>query len=328
MKIIRVILCFVTLSCFVLGICFSGLWQTEKSLDLNPVTYQGIITVWQIDSFEGGTGSRKQFLLNCGASFEKKHKGVLIMVTTHTINSAEENFKNGVYPDLISYGVGLDVQNVSQIKTEKPLSVACLGDKEYGAVWCRGVYCLIENVNYKGKDNFSVTVSKGNYTNPLVALTEVEKGYVVNKVLTPLDAYVNFVSGNTRYLLGTQRDVVRLNNRGFEYELQALNGFSDLNQFISVVSENEQKRFYAEQFVNYLLSDEIQKTLNSIAMFSALHTISYDEENLQKLSNAKIDNGVSMFAKKESISNLNSLSEEYLKTGDKEVKIKIKNLLS
>lgn len=328
MKIIRVILCLITLSCFSLGICFNGLWQREKSLDLNPVTYQGIITVWQIDSFEGGTGSRKQFLLDCGTSFEKKHKGVLIMVTTHTINSAEENFKKGVYPDLISYGVGLDIQNVSKIKTENPLAVALLGSNEYGAVWCRGVYCIIENVNYKGKEEFSLTVSKGNFTNPLVALLDAEKVYAVNKVLTPLDAYVNFVSGNTRYLLGTQRDVVRLNNRGFEYGVEALNGFSDLNQFISVVSKDEQKRFYAEQFVNYLLSDDIQKSLNKIAMFSAQLTVSYEDENLQKLSSAKIDKGVSMFSKKESIYNLNSLSEEFLKTGDNAVKIKIKNLLS
>ena len=328
MKIFRVILCFITLACFTIGVCFSGAWQKGKSLNLTPITYQGIIKVWHIDTFEGGVGSRKQFLLDCGVAFEKKHKGVLIMVTNHTIFSAEENFNKGVYPDLISYGVGFNLGNVSKIKTGKNLSLCTIGDKEYASVWCKGVYFLIENENYKGKDNLSLTVSKSEYTNPLVAIMNNEKKFNIVKTLAPLDAYINFVNGNSKYLLGTQRDIVRLSSRGFQYKAQPLQDFSDLNQFISVVSDSEEKRYYSEQFIKHLIEKENQEKLKNISMLSAFYSVENDNENLKKVNGSKIEKGLSPFIKKEMIKELYSLSKEYLEKRENETQIKIKNLLS
>ncbi len=328
MKIFKVVLCFITLACFTLGVCFSGAWQKGKSLDLNPITYQGIIKVWHIDTFEGGVGSRKQFLLDSGVTFEKKYKGVLIMVSNHTIYSAEENFSKGVYPDLISYGVGFNLEKVCNIKTDTPLSVCSLGDKEYASVWCKGAYFLIENEKYKGKDNLSLTVSKSEYTNPLVAIMDSDKKFNIVKVEKPLDAYINFINGNSKYLLGTQRDIVRLTSRGFDYKAEPLQDFSDLNQFISVVSDSEEKRYYSEQFVKHLISKETQEKLKNISMFSAFYSVENDNEILRRVTGAKIQKGISPFMKKEVIKELYSLSSEYLKNRENELQIKINNLMS
>ena len=104
----------------ILFTCFYGVRKiSAENVTTKSEEYQGVLSLWQIDSFEGGIGSRKQFLLKIARGFEKKHKGVLVMVTNITKDGAEENFKNGIYPDMISYGNGVDVKNFSEIKTEK-----------------------------------------------------------------------------------------------------------------------------------------------------------------------------------------------------------------
>ena len=61
--------------CCVVCVLFTAFWGaeklTEKGLSGDSVEYKGIIKVWQIDSFEGGMGSRKQFLLKVARGFTR-----------------------------------------------------------------------------------------------------------------------------------------------------------------------------------------------------------------------------------------------------------------
>ncbi len=327
MKIFRIILCSILVGVAVLSLSLGSIWKNKKNSTVEPFVYQGILSVWNVDTFEGGVGSRKQFLLDSGVSFEKAHSGILIMVTSHTVYSAEENFKNGVYPDLISYGVGLDVQNVTEINLDSAPSVCKIGGKAYGAIWCRGGYVIIENPNYKGKDDKSLTVSKGEYTNPLVALALNKNQYNVISVKAPLDAYVDFTAGKSKYLLGTQRDICRLQNRGMNFNMEEITEFSDLNQFISVTALNENKRYYAEQFVYHLLSRAQQERLVKISMFSNSFAPSFESQSLIKMQSVKAEKSLSAFTKKEKLIQLNNLGLTYLETKSEETQTKIKNLL-
>ena len=91
MKIFR----FIVSVAIVLSLTFTAFIGKDKINEQSKITapseYKGIISLWQIDGFEGGSGSRKQFLLKVAREFEKKNNGVLVMVINHTFLSAKEN---------------------------------------------------------------------------------------------------------------------------------------------------------------------------------------------------------------------------------------------
>ena len=91
MKIIRVVFASIIIFCSIFTFTF-GYKKIGKEKLKNASDYKGIITMWQIDGFEGGAGSRKQFLLSQARDFEKQNQGVLVMVINHTFSGAEQDF--------------------------------------------------------------------------------------------------------------------------------------------------------------------------------------------------------------------------------------------
>ena len=69
-----------------------------------PVGYKGVLRLWHIDGFEGGKGDRASFLARVARAYESANEGVLIMITSHTPESAEDALDRGFLPDMISYG--------------------------------------------------------------------------------------------------------------------------------------------------------------------------------------------------------------------------------
>ena len=112
MKVIRTITASFLIFCIIFTFLFGAGKIAEKSQVGKSEEYKGIITLWHVDSFEGGIGSRKQFLLKTARTFEKQNKGVLIMVISHTPESVKESMDKGVYPDLISFGNGTEINNL------------------------------------------------------------------------------------------------------------------------------------------------------------------------------------------------------------------------
>lgn len=330
MKVLRIIAA-LTLAFAVAFTIFFGRYKIEASgVDTTPEQYKGIITMWQIDSFEGGIGSRKQFLLKAARSFEKSNSGVLIMVIDQTVEGAKENIKEGVYPDLISFGAGADISGFSELFVEQKVLGGMVGDKCFATAWCRGGYALISNpLICADIENLteieSLLVSQGQYTQPLAALAF--EGIVAKnvEVLAPMDAYVKFVSGKTPYFLGTQRDVNRLLNRGFEFRLKPINEYNDLYQYVCITGKEQVKRYYSEKFIEHLLSEKVQKSLSEIGMYSPYFTVDYEinEHNLMQKIQSKIT--VSAFTSSEQLKEMQTLSLLFYK-GDKEALNKIKKL--
>ena len=291
MKIIRAFAGVLLIFSFVFTIFVGAKKISEEHSFVKGQNYKGVIKIWQIDCFEGGKGSRKQFLLSVARGFENQNQGVLVMVVSHTIQSAEQAISQGETPDIISFGLGVEVLSPTQIQTKNSSLGGLVGNKNYAVSWCRGGYFLIKNPNFnskKGKNEQendksseieNLIVSQGEYTQPLVALA-LEQIKVKNvECYSPLDAYVKFVSGREKHFLGTQRDIIRLNNRGFEYTAQPLKNFNDLYQYASVTATDENKRVYACAFLEYLLTESVQKRLTEIGMFSDFYTLDYQEKD-------------------------------------------------
>ncbi len=290
------------------------------------VDYKGVLIFWQIDSFEGGIGSRRKFILNVSKNFEKKNQGVLVMAENHTEESAMENIKNGILPDLISFGVGVQISAFSEINSKTEFCGGEIGGKTYALPWARGGYVLIYNPKYLNEEEPSLIVSKCEYTLPLVSLALENLSFKDIVVEEPINAYNKFVSGQFHCLLGTQRDVFRLINRGVDFEIKPLSEFSDLYQYVSITSNNQLKRFYAEKFVNFLISQEVQNKLTEIGLFSPYFSCKYDNDKLNAMEKVKIKSTISAFTDKGKIKDINDMSFLAVK-GDENSILKIKNII-
>ncbi len=325
MKIFRLSIAVALIFTVVFTVCCGKNKIGEDKIVKDSKSEKQIICVWQIDTFEGGSGSRRGFLSDVARKFEKYNDEVLIMVTSHTIESAKNCMDNGIIPDLISYGIGTEITSAAEINVRNGSN-----EKEvkstFAAVWCRGIYVLFENNGKLSKNHDELTVSRGEYTLPLAAYALDGRTAEDITEMSPLDAYVHFVGGKSKYLLGSQRDVVRMINRGFSAEITPISSFCDLNQYISVTSTDVRKVVYAERYVNYLLSDEIQKSLYKINMFSPYVKADYEEEVFLRLQSVVQKTGVSVFFSKERIKELQELSRSAAR-GEESSLLKIKKVL-
>ena len=290
-----------------------------------PEGYKCILNLWNIDVFEGGRGSRKQFLLDASIEFEKQNPGVLVLATSRTEEGYYGSIKKNEKPDILSFGTGIEVFNSSEI-IDCAFNGGKIGEKTYAVPWCRGGYVLISN----GKNKFDgkckeLLVSKSDYTLPLLAFSM--QGYTAENIVVkkPMDAYVDFVSGKYPFMLGTQRDVVRLNTRGISAEIIALSEYNDLYQYLSVVSEDEMKREYAQKFVKFILSESVQEKLNKISMLSVFYKVNLDS-GLDKLQVDGKYLTISAFTAKEKIKEIEE--ESYLLAkGQEDRLLNLKKLL-
>ncbi|MBO4251601.1 MAG: hypothetical protein J5911_02950 [Clostridia bacterium] len=303
---------------------------TDNGVSLLPAEYKGILTLWHIDTFEGGVGSRKQFLLSVSRGFEKENQGVLVMAMDYTVENAEKAMSEGKFPDLISYGAGVSVSNL------QPITLKGAGDMQtayngevYALCWCRGGYCLIENPDFiDGKSaTGKLVVSQGKYTNPLVAFALSEKRQADFEILSPINAYIKFTAGKSKYLLGTQRDIHRLMVRGMDFTVTPLDGYNDLYQYISILSQDEKKAFYARKFAAYLVSDSVQSKLNKIGMMSRSLSVEYDSPELALMQKTVAKSTISAFSSKELIGELQNAGMLAAR-GDADELLKIKKLVA
>ena len=181
-----------------------------------------VLNVWQIDSFEGGKGSRAKYLQDLGKKFFKKN-GCYVTVSSLSADAARLNLKNGNVPDLISYGAGTyGIESYIQ---------ANLQDISVNNLIING-----------GTDNLA------DVTALLCGVNGAEKA-------KPTSAYVRLINGEFKYLLGTQRDIFRLRTRGVAFAVKPVTVFNDLYQNISVTCSNDKKAAYAERFIEFLLEN-------------------------------------------------------------------------
>lgn len=233
------------------------------------------LELWNVDTFEGGTNSRTKFLENAAISFEKQNRKNYIIVRNVGVEQLENMLKEGVKPDLISFGIGVgetirsvcvSINTNSKIK-QNLLNCGVYKNNQLSIPWCYGGYVYCGNVT---KENAIYGVGIGNTIPPTIS---------GNKIVykDQYEAYKAFVNGKFDVLLGTQRDFVRLQNKlnlgviencNFEY----VSNYSDLVQHIAICCGGENLQV-AQNFVNYLLSNVVQKKIKNIGMFSVNNLI-------------------------------------------------------
>ncbi|MGN0823324.1 MAG: hypothetical protein ACI4NG_06090 [Candidatus Gallimonas sp.] len=240
-----------------------GLYPKESTA---TATEPVVVRVWNVDTFEGGKGSRASFLKKVALRAESQRTGVYYMVTSYTAEGARAAYERGDRPDVLSFGVGLDCFAESSF----PLNARFAGGEADGKCiaypWCRGGYAL-----FSLTDDFSeagkTAISEGG-TN-LVSVAAAMSG-IAGEPCDSLAAYVGFLGGEYRYLLGTQRDMCRFSARSVDVFYRPLPVYCDLYQYVSVLSSERKEA--CDLFVETLLSEKTQSELSSIGMYSASET--------------------------------------------------------
>lgn len=195
-----------------------------------------VLRIWQIDGFEGGRGSRADYLQQTGNQFSKENN-CYVTVTSLSSEAVRLNLQHGNVPDIISYPAGIYGLEgfISGYKT-----------------WCGGAYCLLTLNGDFSDVNINNTIlnsGKENFAKACAILCELN-GCAEDK---PTAAYVKLINNEYKYLLGTQRDIFRLKTRGVTFAVKPLEQYNDLYQNISIVSSSAQKA-QANKYIEYLLS--------------------------------------------------------------------------
>ena len=232
-----------------------------RGKDVKAETPKRVVTVWNVDTFEGGKGSRTSFLKKIARRTEKKNGGVYYLVSSYTKEGAEAALAQGVFPDILSFGIGLSDF------AEKSLAISydfAGGQTDAGCLaypWCRGKYFLFSLTdNFDEAGDTAIGCGGSN-------LSVVSAAYagIQGVEMEALAAYTGFLGEKYRYLLGTQRDECRFSSRGVQVYRRELPEYCDLYQYFSVFSSEKREDCFA--LLEELLSEDAQGELSEIGMY-------------------------------------------------------------
>ncbi len=284
-------------------------------------SYNGMIEIWNVDSFESGLKPKFSYLEEMAKRFQKKYKGVYVMLRNLTIGECENLIKAGTKPDLIScsYGVVEKIKpyvcafEKSSQDVLQNFADAGKGEdgKTYGIAWCTGFYFLIStnsklekagvdvesamlnkiafDAGYEYKAGKKTKVSKSlvfgtaDYLMPKNALKAYNKARSIQiqeneneelNLKSQYSAYTSFLSNDATILLGTHRDVFKMqareeNGKVSDVVCLPLADWTDLVQFSFLIkNDNKERSEMAEKFALFLTEIQNQKQLEKIGLFS------------------------------------------------------------
>ncbi len=309
--IAALIVCAVAVLCAVLP------FLPQKPPQTQPLGYKGVLELWNVETFEGGSGSRSAWLTGRAAKFEAKNKGLFVHVTDVTAEQVQQKLDNGESFDIICFsrGVGAQVANllqkykgsVSDIRDNLLVS-GQIGDSVYALPLYAGAYCLFartaqlpqnsELISAALSATYSRKVGKNTYNlQPLVcgftpynspmsalALSGGKGNAAVSEAVSQYSAYESFVANKTAVtLLGTQRDLYRLGKKEElgkieELAFAPLTGYTDLVQYLGVSASCGDKSDSCHAFLQFVTSAESQQTLVNVDMFSVLNESFYTDK--------------------------------------------------
>ena len=306
---------------------FAILYPMRDAVCEEGEAWRGVLRLWQIDSFEGGRGSRASFLNSVARRYETAG-GMLVLVTQHTAESAENALRDGQVPDLISYGPGVGfVADLARPLPGFSFAAGALGGQTYAVPWCRGGYFLLTgegDFSDISAENTVIGEGRGASVRAAAALEGLVGTFAVQD---SLQAYLSLIGGKYRYMVGTQRDVWRLRTRQFSFAAKPLAAYNDLLQYISVCAEDAHRYAASLAFLEVLLSQEVQQTLTTIGMMSIQYSIYADDAVLSAAEEEGARSTVPAFISEEARAELDACAQSVL-NGDKSGAKKLENFLA
>ncbi len=312
-KLFKTLLPIIVLAAAIAGLVCLVPKLSSKEEETPQKHHEGIVELWNVETFEGGCGSRSAWLTARAAQFEKRHEGLYVHVSNLTTEQMEEKLNAGETFDVVCFsrGTGNIVQSYLQPYTgstkdvkENLLSSGSVGNTTYALPVYAGSYFLFarksqleQNVDLVataltnvfqrkvGKHVYSLQpliCGFTRYNSPLSALAmSGGRGKILpDETVSQYEAYERFVANKTAVtLLGTQRDLYRLSQREKNGKIEALEcralaGYNDLVQYLAVSAQCEKTQCCME-FLQFVVSEQSQQTLVSLNLFSVLEQTYY-----------------------------------------------------
>ena len=248
-----------------------------------------IYTIWNIETFEGGGKARVDYLKNVVRTMEKTHDGLLFMVKTIQPERLESELGEAS-PDIISFGFGVgDIVLNKLIAFDKTYDIrdeliesGSFSSKVYALPYIVSGYAMITHNENQNEDNFHVGVSQ--YVKPQTIYSELN--LTPTETQTSFEAYKSFVYDKSVSLLGTGRDVFRVNNLNelgrTNATITPISTYTDLIQYIGITKSDD----VIQEFLSLLFSDENQFSLVNYSLFSAKYTKIYSQGIYNDMENA------------------------------------------
>lgn len=209
--IFRILVCLLV----VIMLIFLPNIELSKNYDLNNIYsvflgkkagYNGIIEIWNIDTFEAGNVSKVNLLSSITKEYQNKNKGVYFMVRNLTENECMNLLNAGECPDLFSCGFGVadsikdyvkSFSNLNLSEVDDCLKESVMIDNNVMAVpWCKGGYFVISTKEKLEKAN--IKTDDASFCDKLFSA-----GYMVKNKKSERVVY-SVAFGNSNYLMPQQ----------------------------------------------------------------------------------------------------------------------------
>jgi hypothetical protein len=248
---------------------------------------QHIITIWHIETFEGGGKTRADYLKNIIHSIEKQDEQTLFLLRS----IKPENLQNELCvssPDIISFGFGVGKQVLPFLKEfnnafnvrDELIESGSFNRKLYGIPYMIGGYAIFNHTTTKNEFH----CGSNGFTKPEFIYNSLN--LVPQKIESQYEAYKTFANNKNVQLLGTTRDLFRINNLNKIGRTNAMispvSTYTDLIQYIGITNQND----VTMKFVQRCMSVEMQTKLVDYALFSVLHNKLYYDGIYNDMENA------------------------------------------
>ncbi len=268
-KILSLIL-FVVLGLYV---CLFGI-KKARTFSIYSEDKQGqtVITVWHIETFEGGGKSRLDYLKRIVNIMENEDEHVLFMVRAISPEKLEAEL-SVQQPDIVSFGFGVGRALLSVLSPfdttfdvrDELVESGSFGKEFYAVPYMVGGYAIFSHENTQSEFH----CGQNDYINPQNIYSSL--GLNPAKEETQYEAYKSFANNKKVKLLGSSRDLFRVNNLNNIGRTNAMitpvDTYTDLIQYLGVTTQNST----TQKFVELALSETQQRTLVEYSLFSSLN---------------------------------------------------------
>lgn len=283
-KILNLLL-IATLSVYVLAVAIKKVkdYQIYREPEIDTKIY----TIWHIETFEGGGVARINFLKKVARKIESENDGILFMIKEIKADELDIKLQNST-PDIISFGFGVGKIVLPYLKAseycydirDELLISGSFNNQFYAIPYIASGYAIITHGILT--ENFHC--GSTGYTKPENLYSALNINVPI--VETQYEAYKSFVYDESATLLGTARDVFRVDNLNkigrANASITPIDSYTDLIQYVGVVNRDN----YTEKFVEYLVSDEYQYELNKYSLFSVKYDKIYSQGIYSDMENA------------------------------------------
>lgn len=283
-KVISIVLmCGISFYTLAFGIKRATDFEIYKKPSINTKIYN----VWHIETFEGGGKSRISYLNTIARKLEKENPGVLFAVKQ--IEPTElESLLTTQTPDIFSFGYGVgkivlphlkELDSTFNIRDELVES-GTFNNKLYALAYIVSGYAFFEhNGNYN-----KFLCGTNSYTKPENIYNDLN--LTPAKQQSQYQAYQDFVNTKNTKLLGTARDVFRVQNLNKIGRINAsilpVETYTDLIQYIGLPTTDDMSKL----FLKTALSFDFQSSLNQYSLFSSSYNKIYNLGIYNDMENA------------------------------------------